>query len=243
MPRHKNCRKIKCYPDHWCFECEDGESEISLTLDEYEVIRLIDLEKRTHEECALEIGVARTTVTAIYESAREKIARFLCEGGRLTMSGGSYELLTTTYIKKKRSGIMRIAVTYEKDTGMIFGHFGHTEYFKIYDVEENKIVSSEVVSSDGLGHGALAGFLKASGVDILICGGIGVGAQLALDEAEIELYGGNGGSADEAVIKLLEGKLDQDSEANCDHHHEHEEGCHCHDHGHDHDCGCGQHNG
>lgn len=36
---------------------------------------------------------------------------------------------------------MRIAVTYEN--GEIFQHFGHTQEFKVYDVEDNKIISSE----------------------------------------------------------------------------------------------------
>ena len=71
---------------------------------------------------------------------------------------------------------MRIAVTYEN--GEIFQHFGHTEQFKIYDVEDGKIISSEVVDAGGSGHGALAGVLSALKVDALICGGIGGGAQM-----------------------------------------------------------------
>lgn len=52
---------------------------------------------------------------------------------------------------------MRIAVTYED--GQIFQHFGHTEQFKVYDVEDGRVVASEVVDTNGNGHGALAGFL------------------------------------------------------------------------------------
>ena len=141
---------------------------------------------------------------------------------------------------------MKIAATYEKETGNVFGHFGHTENFKFYEISDGKVNSSEVVSTNGSGHGALAGFLKENGVEVLICGGIGVGAQLALDEEDIEIFAGVSGSADEAVEKFLKGELDQNSEANCDHHHHHEHGeeCHCHDHDHhdhDHDCGCGHH--
>ena len=83
---------------------------------------------------------------------------------------------------------MRIAVTYEN--GEIFQHFGHTEQFKIYDVEDGKIISSEVVDAGGSGHGALAGVLSALKVDALICGGIGGGAQMALSDVGIRLYGG-----------------------------------------------------
>ena len=76
---------------------------------------------------------------------------------------------------------MKIAVTF--DNGTVFQHFGHTEQFKIYETENGKIVSSRIISTDGQGHGALAAFLSANGVDTLICGGIGGGAQMALAEA------------------------------------------------------------
>ena len=96
---------------------------------------------------------------------------------------------------------MRIAVAYEN--GEIFQHFGHTEQFKIYDVEDNKIVSSQVVDTNGSGHGALAGFLKENKVDALVCGGIGGGARSALSDAGIKLYGGVQGNAEiTAAIKF-----------------------------------------
>lgn len=78
---------------------------------------------------------------------------------------------------------MRIAVTYEN--GQIFQHFGHTEAFKIYDVEDGKVTHSEVVSTNGNGHGALAGVLHALNADVLICDGIGGGAQNALAAAGV----------------------------------------------------------
>ena len=91
---------------------------------------------------------------------------------------------------------MRVAVTYEN--GMIFQHFGRTEQFKLYDIEEGKVISEQVVGTNGAGHGALAGFLKSASVDVLICGGIGGGAQMAMREAGITLFGGVSGSADGA---------------------------------------------
>ena len=127
---------------------------------------------------------------------------------------------------------MKIAVTYEN--GLIFQHFGHTEQFKIYDIEDGKIISSEVIDTNGQGHGALAGVLGGAKVDALICGGIGMGAQMALAEAGIKLYGGVQGDADEAAQALAEGRLEYDSDAKCDHH-GHEEGHEC-GHG-DHECG------
>ena len=113
---------------------------------------------------------------------------------------------------------MKIAVTY--DNGNIFQHFGRTEYFKVYEVEENKVVSSEVIGSNGTGHGALAGLLAEAGIDVLICGGIGGGAQTALTEAGIELVAGAEGSTDEAVETYLRGELISTG-SNC-HHHDHE---------------------
>lgn len=153
-------------------------------------------------------------------------------------------------IRKERFA-MRIAVTYE--AGQIFQHFGHTETMKIYDVEDGKILSSEVVDTNGSGHGALAGFLAGHGVEALICGGIGGGARNALAEAGITLYPGVSGSADEAVEALLAGKLDYNPDTVCSHHHGEDHDCGSHGEGHDcgsrgegHDCGshgagCGAH--
>ena len=126
---------------------------------------------------------------------------------------------------------MKIAVTYEN--GQVFQHFGHTEQFKLYDVENGAVTASQVVDTNGSGHGALAGFLQAHQVDALICGGIGGGAQMALAEAGIRLYAGCSGDADQRVAELLAGTLVSADGATCDHHHgEHHD---CGDHG------CGHH--
>ena len=129
---------------------------------------------------------------------------------------------------------MKIAVTY--DNGTIFQHFGKTEFFKVYETENNQVVSSEVISSNGTGHGALAGLLADQSVDVLICGGIGGGAQAALAEAGVELCSGAQGDADQAVEAYLKGEL-VSTGANCDHHHE--EGNSCGDHEEGHSCGGG----
>lgn len=140
---------------------------------------------------------------------------------------------------------MKIAATYEN--GQIFGHFGRTQQFKLYDVADGKVTASSVVDTGGNGHGALAGFLKQHGVDILVCGGIGGGAQTALAGAGIALYGGVSGSADAAIDDLLAGKLAYNPHVECNHHgdHHHEGGCGHHEEGHvcaHHDSGgCGNH--
>lgn len=136
---------------------------------------------------------------------------------------------------------MKIAVTYEN--GQIFQHFGHTEQFKVYDIEDGEIISSEIVDTNGSGHGALAGLLSLLNVDALVCGGIGGGAQMALAEAGIKLYGGVSGDCDDAVEALLANTLAYNPNVKCNHHdHEHGENGHtCGDHG----CGnhtCNSHN-
>lgn len=126
---------------------------------------------------------------------------------------------------------MKIAVTY--NDGEVFQHFGHAEQFKMYEIEDNKISSSEVVSTNGSGHGAIAQFLAENAVDVLICGGIGGCAKKALAENNIKLYGGVTGNADNAVSSLLSGTLSYDPNAKCSHH-EHLEGAHQHCGGHCH---------
>ena len=126
---------------------------------------------------------------------------------------------------------MRIAVPYEN--GNIFQHFGRSEAFKFYDVADGAVTAAAVVSTNGSGHGALAGFLVANHADVVICGGIGGGAQSALTEAGIRFYGGQ---ADEAVQALLSGQLAFNPDVMCSHHEEHHSGeHHCGEHG------CGEH--
>ena len=258
MPRPQRCRRICQRPPIDTFYPENSQDEtpIRLTLDEYEVIRLVDLEQQTHEQCAFQMDISRSTVQEIYESARRKLAACLVYGRTLMISGGNYricggqenencgsccrKLAQPAHCpdkQQKQKGLctMKIAVTYEN--GQIFQHFGHTEQFKLYEILDGKITHTEVVDTNGSGHGALAGFLMQHGVDTLICGGIGGGAQMALAEAGIRLYGGVSGDADAAVNALLSGGLAYNPDVRCNHHdHEHGEGGHtCGHHG------CGSH--
>ena len=256
MPRPKKCRRVCDYPQTLTFLPEDHknrEQVVILTVDEYETIRLIDKEGLSQEQCCDFMQVARTTVQQIYASARKKLADVLVDGLPLRIEGGDYQLCSgdsqgcgctncykqkfnQQHAKPKGEHIMRIAVTYEN--GEIFQHFGHTEQFKVYDVENGKIVSSEVVDTNGSGHGALAGVLSALHVDALICGGIGGGAQAALAAAGIQLYGGVSGDADQAAEALAAGTLAYNPNVMCSHHgeHHHEGDCGSHGCGH-HSCG------
>ena len=254
MPRPRKSRRVCHFPQNLSFlpaEAVEPRDTVQLTVDEYEAIRLIDLEDFSQETCGERMGIARTTVQLVYASARKKLAQMLVEGKALQIAGGDYRLCDGTeecsqklcykrqycvqYEKPKGETIMRIAVTYEN--GNIFQHFGHTQQFKVYDVQGGKIIASEVVDTGGSGHGALAGVLSALQADVLICGGIGGGAQMALAAAGIQLYGGVSGSADAAAEALVAGELVYNPQVRCNHHGEHH-------HGEDHNCGshgCGSH--
>ena len=102
------------------------------------------------------------------------------------------------------------------------------------------MTASEVVDTNGSGHGALARFLKDKNVNVLICGGIGGGAKNALAANGIEIYPGAKGNADEQVKSYLEGNLSYNPDTLCSHHHmegEHTCGDHgCGSHGEGHQC-------
>ncbi len=250
MPRPRKCRKV-CHMPKVCNFVPVGKDEnqaaVVLTVDEFEAIRLIDEQGFSQEECSSYMQVARTTAQAIYNTARAKIATALVEGMPLRIEGGDYRLCEGKedvchcggcqrhrygdQFQEKGEKQMRIAVTYED--GNIFQHFGHSEQFKLYDVEDGKIVNTQVVDTNGQGHGALAGFLTGAKVDVLICGGIGGGAQNALAQAGIQLYGGVAGSCDAAVEALLANNLGYNPNVECSHH----------GHGEGHSCGghsCGE---
>lgn len=122
---------------------------------------------------------------------------------------------------------MKIAVPFEN--GMVFQHFGRSEQFKFYEVENGAVLHSEVVSTNGQGHGALVGFLVQHGANVVLCGGIGTGAQVALMQAGIQMFGGISGLADVAVSNYLSGRLVFDPDVHCTHH-DHDEGHSYHEH-------------
>lgn len=251
MPRPVKCRRVCGLPENTVFGPVGGNCSqtVTMTVDEYETLRLIDLEGLTQEECAAQMGIARATVAGIWTRARRKTADALVNGKQLTVAGGNYMLCRHSEpsccgkrsacrgeIDRKGQELtsegdtMKIAATYEN--GLIFQHFGHTEQFKIYTIENDRIVKMEVVDTNGSGHGALSKFLKDQGVGILICGGIGGGARMALMEAGIAVFAGAAGEADLQVGALLAGMLAPNPDVTCDHH----------DHGEGHSCGtCGSH--
>ncbi len=113
---------------------------------------------------------------------------------------------------------MRIAATFDSSNGEIFQHFGKTQNFRIYDTDGQTITQAQTIGTDGKGHGQLAPYLKAQGVDAVICGGVGAGMREALTGLGIKFYAGVSGNPDEAVNELLAGKLVYDQNPHCEHH-------------------------
>ncbi len=128
---------------------------------------------------------------------------------------------------------MNIAIPYENK--QVFQHFGKTKTFKIYEINDGRITNSEILSTDGRGHGELVDILKGRNVSVLICGGIGSGAQNSLTSNDIQFFGGVVGEADQAVEDYLLKKLNYNANVKCDHHHEGGHVCEGHSHG------CGNH--
>ena len=96
MPRPRKWRRVCCLPDSNEFGPLNLNIQekmcVNMTVDEYEAIRLIDLEGLSQEECAAQMNVARTTVQGIYSEARKKIAESIVNGKVLRIGGGDYEL-------------------------------------------------------------------------------------------------------------------------------------------------------
>lgn len=262
MPRPSRCRRVCCEPQVRRFapEAKSAAGVVVLFVEEYEAVRLIDLQKRTHDQCARQMDISRTTVTEIYEKARFKIADALVNGKALVVEGGNYRVCQEPKQCECRgrcpdkalaqsatqgtAGVfqMKVAVPFKNDN--VFGHFGMAPAFRIYTLDDKGIVGAELVPAGGHGHGAMVNLLVKNGVDTVICGGLGGGAVQALFDAGIRLYAGVKGSADEAVQALIAGTLTSDIEAATagrGHHHGHGEGgCGCHGHG-DREEGCGCH--
>ena len=96
MPRPRKWRNVCCLPESNRFGPLNAvvhqEHTVTMTVDEYETIRLIDLEGFTQEECADQMNIARTTVQRIYNDARNKLAESLVNGKVLKIEGGDYKL-------------------------------------------------------------------------------------------------------------------------------------------------------
>jgi len=122
---------------------------------------------------------------------------------------------------------MYLAIPFEN--GNVNSHFGHSEFFRIYQVEAGQIKAAETIRLNVSGHDKIPEFLKNCGVTAVICGGMGEGMKAGLARAMISVFPGVTGSADQAVKDFLDGTLKYAVAGGCSSgcgHHDHGSGCH-----------------
>lgn len=229
-----------------CFRVDAEEALLNIPADELEALRLCDLEELSQSDAAERMNISRGTLQRLLYSAHRKLAFALCFRKSFNVAGNPGCGIPDNCMGKKcrfcglknykqhsaGETIMRIAVTCENNE--VFQHFGHTPEFAVFDIEDGKIKDMRIESTGGSGHGALAGLLSGNNIDLLICGGIGGGAQMALAEAGIELIGGASGNVTDVVNAYLNGTLKVNAAYRCNHH-SHADGGKCGEHG------CGEH--
>ncbi len=226
------------------FQSGKAANPLLIQADELEALRLCDLEEKSQSEAADMMRISRGTLQRMLYAAHQKIAFALLNGNPIMTQGNengtegcqqSCRFCSRKYQQHPTQGvtIMKFAITCEN--GMVFQHFGHTPEFAVFTVENKQIVNKEILPSGESGHGALAGLLQQNGIELLICGGIGGGAQMALAEAGIKLIGGASGAVDDVAAAFLADKMLINPNFHCNHHqHGHEDGGSCGSHG------CGQ---
>ncbi len=260
MPRPRKCRKVCRLPDTVEFAPVGGEADaecIVLTVDEFEAVRLIDDEGYSQEQCGEYMLIARTTVQQIYLSARRKLARALVQGLPLRIAGGDFRLCGAGDSCPRRAGCcerrlreageaarrapqdeeriesdMKIAVA--ANDSQVSGHFGHSEQFIVYEVENGAIAGEQCVANPGHRPGLLPNMLADMGAQAIIAGGMGAHAASIFAERSMEVITGAQGDARAAVEAYLRGELHSTGEMCAEHEHGHEHGHergHCHGHG------------
>lgn len=205
-------------------KCKE-RAKLFLKIEEWETLRLIDYLGIERMKAAEAMGISRQTLNILLKTARTKVARAVVEGIGLYLEySDNIDFTSHISLFKGRKKKMRVAVTHEK--GQIFGHFGRTKEFVLFDIENGKIINSKIENAPAEGHGAIVEFLREMKASVLICGGIGPGALNNLSEAGITIYAGASGSVEEQIDAFINGKLSENKEANCNHHHEGGHSCH-----------------
>ena len=152
MPRPIKERSIREKPVCCRFIPEKIQNNemVILTMDEFDVIRKCDYERLSQENCAQTMNVSRTTVQRIYASARSKIAEALVLGKVLEVDGGivsfNSEDDSSNYKNEKGEVSMKIAIGLDGEK--VADHFGHCNDFRIYDIQDNKVINQEDIHDD-----------------------------------------------------------------------------------------------
>jgi len=239
MPRPEKKRYVCPLSVVRRFDTDGDAPALEIRADELEALRLCDLEELSQLEAATRMGVSRGTLQRLLYSAHRQVAFALVRGrsihlappaeSRRAEADGCGKKCRFCRARRKttRTGGKNMIIAVTSENGEVFQHFGHTPEFTIFETKGEKLLGPRVISTGENGHGALAGLLDALGVEVLICGGIGGGAQMALDEIGVQVVGGASGKVDEVVCAFLKGELQVNPDFQCHHH----------DHGGDHKCG------
>ena len=246
MPRPEKQRNICPLTGERRFSTGGNAPALEIRADELEALRLCDLEELSQQEAADRMGISRGTLQRLLYSAHRQIAFALVRGrsirldpptgSRCTPAGGCGRKCRFCRNKRKtaKTGGKNMILAVTSSNGEVFQHFGHTPEFTLYETKGDELLGPRVIPTGENGHGALAGILDALGVEVLICGGIGGGAQMALDEIGVRIVGGASGKVADVVAAYLKGELETDPDFRC-HHHEHDANHKCGEHG------CGEH--
>ena len=230
MPRPRKLRNVCSMPRSCSFGPLDQKSIeiINLTVDEYETIRLIDLEGLTQEECSKQMNVARTTVQGIYIDARKKLADSLVNGKRIMIGGGEYRLCggidggcgracrraeCININKIEENKTMKIAIPADEcnKNSQVCMSYGRTSVFAVYDTEtkEYTFLDNSAAASQG-GAGIKASqMLIDNGVTVVITQRLGQNAADVLNVAKVSIMEAVAGDVEANVNEYLAGKLSE----------------------------------
>lgn len=246
MPRPKQCRRVECPPNTKGFRpfgigCCRNREVVTLQIDEYETIRLIDLEGLTQEDAAKKMQISRPTLTRIYDQARRAIAEAIVGNKILQIGEGDVEYYgqwhSNIITNNKEEVMKKIAIP--TNNGILFQHFGKASQFTFVTIEDGKVTSKEAVDAPPHAHGVAPRFILSHKATEVIAGGIGASPVNMLMEAGVDVHiGAPSLQIDEIIAKYLDGSLTFDENNVCaGHNHEHgREGRH-------HEDGIGHHHG
>lgn len=211
--------------------CPGRDSVIVMTIEEYETLRLIDLEKMTQQECSEQMQVARTTVQSIYEKAREKLSESLVHGKYLRIQGGHFSLCQGDFpphcrrrccprlqissvspsnpIPEQKNNSMKIAIPVLEDKATVCASFGRAPFFALVDTDTdtNQFLENSAANSPG-GAGIKASqLLVDQGAKSILVPRCGENAAQVFQKAGVTLYKTQGESLSENIASFKAGNL------------------------------------